>query len=52
MFSASKEFFNLEPCEKERFAREPVTTQGYVHPGMEMLDRLKLEPGDKACCLL
>ena len=37
----SKRFFELPGEKKMKIARHPVTTQGYVEPGKEMLDNLK-----------
>lgn len=41
MFQSSRHFFNLTEEEKLTCARDPVTTQGYVQPGQESLDKLK-----------
>ena len=47
LFSASRSFFSLPTEDKDRSSRDPLTTQGYVRPGQEMLDNLKQEPGEK-----
>eukprot|EP00094_Tigriopus_californicus_P006531 TCALIF_06288-PA protein Name:"Similar to DDB_G0283291 Probable iron/ascorbate oxidoreductase DDB_G0283291 (Dictyostelium discoideum)" AED:0.34 eAED:0.34 QI:0/0.4/0.16/1/0.4/0.5/6/0/328 len=46
MFEASKSFFTLSANQKLTCSRHPITTQGYVRPGQEMLDNLK-EGGEK-----
>lgn len=46
MFEASKSFFTLSEDQKLTCSRHPITTQGYVRPGQEMLDNLK-EGGGK-----
>lgn len=47
--AASRRFFRRPRAEKEAaFPRDPATTQGYVGPDTEMLDRLREEEGEAA----
>ena len=41
ILDSSRKFFEQSPEDKMKIARHPVTTQGYVEPGKEMLDNLK-----------